>query len=344
KGSDEVIITLLSSTSDQEDIQLNNYTKINNIITVQSEGYTPGSNSYTKQSIQTSSKTKSLFIVNNIGQLTLLGIHFDNIKSNTDNPLISTSCTNNTQIPLVTVIDCEFESANASLSQVNRIFQMNGGNITITNSKIQNYQFSYDYMVIRIETASISGSVYRSNILTINNSTISNIKCARDGTVIYATLNNGGLIELNEVTFTNLTLAYSGGAIWATLYGESKIQLNTLNTFMNCICTSTTWGRGGAFYLIIQDSSSKFIASGQVEFINCTCAYTGGAIWADINAGELILSNIYIEDCYGTSGGAIYLNIKGGGKVTINGTSQISNCNSTVYFGGGIYSYWIKYY
>ncbi|KAA6397596.1 MAG: hypothetical protein EZS28_006879 [Streblomastix strix] len=108
---------------------------------------------------------------------------------------------------------------------------------------------------------------------------------------------------------------------------------------MNCICTSSIWGRGGAFYLIIQDSSSKFIASGQVEFINCTCAYTGGAIWADINAGELILSNIYIENCYGTSGGAIYLNIKGGGQVTINGTSQISNCTSTVGFGGGIYSY-----
>ncbi|KAA6395004.1 MAG: hypothetical protein EZS28_009471 [Streblomastix strix] len=339
KGSDKVVIILQSDTSDQDNNYLNSSSILSNIITVQSQGYQSGSNSYTKYSILSSSKTNSFFNVTNIGQLTLLGIHFDNIKSNTDKPLIAISTTDNSQIPRVTVIDCEFESANASSVLSNRIFQMNGGSLIIANTKIQNYQFAYDYMVIKIETSSISSGIYRSNILTINNSTISNIKCARDGTVIYATLNNGGLIELNEVTFTNLTLTYSGGAVWGTLNGESKIQLNTLNTFRNCICTSSSYGRGGAFYLILQNSACKFIASGQVEFINCTCAQAGGAVWAEINAGEISLSNIYVENCTGTTGGAIYSNIKGGGKFTINGTNTFYNCSSTSGTGGSIYMY-----
>ncbi|KAA6382268.1 MAG: hypothetical protein EZS28_022206 [Streblomastix strix] len=213
---------------------------------------------------------------------------------------------------------------------------MNEGNLIITNTKIQNFSFSSDYQLIQIETASISGSNYRSNILTINNSTISNIKCAGDGTVIYATLNNGGLIELIEVTFTNCISERSGGAIWATLYGESKIQLNNSNTFRNCMCANSEVGHGGAFYLILSDSGSKFITSGQVEFMNCTSACNGGAIWTEINAGELSLSNINIENCYGTSGGAIYLILNGDGQATIDGSSSISNCNSPT-SGGGIY-------
>ncbi|KAA6376926.1 MAG: hypothetical protein EZS28_027547, partial [Streblomastix strix] len=302
KGSDKVIINLQSTTADQDNNQLSSSTQINNIITVQSQGYISGSNSYTKYYIFSYSQTNSLFNVTNIGQLTLLGVRFDNIKPLTTQPLIRTSCTSNAQVPKVTVIDCVFESANAS----------------------------------SIDATLISSGIYRSNILTINNSTFSNIICGRDGTVICATLNNGGLIELNEVTFTNLTLLYNGGAVCATLNGNGKIQLNTLNTFRNLQCTSTS-GRGGAFYLILSGSNSKFVTLGQVDFINCTAGTTGGAFWANIKAGEVVLGNIYVDNCYSKQGGAIYLDIEGNGTCTFNGTSTIQNCISSS-TGGGIYA------
>ncbi|KAA6386665.1 MAG: hypothetical protein EZS28_017808, partial [Streblomastix strix] len=251
-----VIINLLSDTSDQDSINLNSVTKLNNIVTLQSDGYHP-INSYTKRQIQSSSKTSTLFTITDIGHLELLGLKSDNLISTSTQSLFSISTNNNEQIPYLSIIDCEFESSYPSTSLSHSIISINGGQLLIQRTSLQTYKLSNGMSLIMIKSDQTSTSgEYRNNGIEIVECTFSDIEQSGsgNGAVINAELRSESVLRITDSSsFINCqSTSGSGGAIYAQLSG-SKINIDG-STFDTCSATQP--GNGGALSLYQQTANS----------------------------------------------------------------------------------------
>ncbi|KAA6388031.1 MAG: hypothetical protein EZS28_016442, partial [Streblomastix strix] len=103
-------IILTSNTELDTNIQITSTTLLNRQIIIQSDGYSSEAeeDNYTKYSIITSSFSTSLFTITETGHLSLLGLHFENLEPSSTTPLILLTNDDNNQIPVLSIIDCEF--------------------------------------------------------------------------------------------------------------------------------------------------------------------------------------------------------------------------------------------
>ncbi|KAA6370650.1 MAG: hypothetical protein EZS28_033823, partial [Streblomastix strix] len=125
-------IIMTSNTELDTNIQINSTTLLTGNVIIQSDGYSPeaGNDIYIKRSISTSSFSNSLFTISETGDLSLLGLHFDNLNSSSTNALMSIRRDDNTQQANITIIDCEFNqdsSSYSSSSLSHSIISINGG-------------------------------------------------------------------------------------------------------------------------------------------------------------------------------------------------------------------------
>ncbi|KAA6363714.1 MAG: hypothetical protein EZS28_040759, partial [Streblomastix strix] len=282
KGISISLINLLSETSDQNNIFINSQTELNNIITIQSDGYISRGTEYTKQSIHTSLFDTTLFTISNTGRLKLFGLHFDNLNpfSTATNPLISISQSRNNLNPQVTIKDCIFEQINSeSNSLYHSLIVTSGGALVIENTLIQNYQFSNGQRFIDLDSsgrylvdivnskfknihqdtsdqqggAVISGNFDYGNILRIRDqSKFNNITSTGQGGAIYCT-GRYPIIEINRVSFIKCK-GLSGGAIFAQSQEGSSLTIENQSEFKQCEITGSNEDqRGGAIYLILEN-------------------------------------------------------------------------------------------
>ncbi|KAA6354393.1 MAG: hypothetical protein EZS28_050080, partial [Streblomastix strix] len=253
KGLSISIINLLSETSDQNDITINSRTELNNILTVQSNGYQSGGTEYTKQSIQTQQRDNSLFTISNTVRLKLLGLHFDNLNPSTTNPLISIS-TDSDDAPQLQINDCEFKQnpdSYSTFSLSHSIISINGGIMKIERTKIQNYKFTNDRSLIIIKSD-------QSSTVTISQTTFASIvqTGTGNGAAINAELSGASKLTIKDsCQFSSCSSATgSGGAIFAQLT-DGTIDIDDV-TFSTCNCTQP--GNGGAI-AIVQEDDGKII-------------------------------------------------------------------------------------
>ncbi|KAA6375586.1 MAG: hypothetical protein EZS28_028887, partial [Streblomastix strix] len=92
-------IIMTSNTNLDTNIQINSTTLNTGYIIIKSDGYSPeaGNDIYIKRLISTSSFNSSLFTISETGDLSLLGLHFDNLNPSSTNALMSITSSDNTQ-------------------------------------------------------------------------------------------------------------------------------------------------------------------------------------------------------------------------------------------------------
>ncbi|KAA6356278.1 MAG: hypothetical protein EZS28_048195, partial [Streblomastix strix] len=130
KGTDKIIINTMSPTNLQNEVVIHSSRLQGNIVQIQSSEYVSEGTGYSKQSIRTSLYSNALFTIADIGNLQLLGLHFDNLKTTSPSaivPLISIQSDNNEQIPQLQINDCEFESDAPDSQIYHSIISINGG-------------------------------------------------------------------------------------------------------------------------------------------------------------------------------------------------------------------------
>ncbi|KAA6388919.1 MAG: hypothetical protein EZS28_015554, partial [Streblomastix strix] len=242
-------IIMTSNTNLDTNIQIKSTTLNTRYIIIQSDEYSPetGNDIYIKRLISTSSFSNSLFTISETGDLSLLGLHFDNLNPSSTNPLISITSSDNTQQPKITIIDCEFNqdsssysSSSSSSSLSHSIISINGGNIIFRNNIIKNYNFTNGNSLIMIKSDKIQSSeYYRKNEIEIISSQFMSI-------------------EQSEGS--------GGSGIKGILNSLSKIIIKDLSKFERCICSQP--GNGGAISLIQMNKDGKIEIS-NASFIDC---------------------------------------------------------------------------
>ncbi|KAA6361266.1 MAG: hypothetical protein EZS28_043207 [Streblomastix strix] len=286
-------------------------TLLNGHILIQSDGYNP-TEDYSKQSILTSSFSRSLFTISGTGHLQLLGLHFDNLNPTSNNPLISISPTDDNQTPEVTIKDCIFESTVSDTYLNHSIISISGGIMKMERTKIQNYIFTNDKNIIIINSEQIGTSgTYRKNEIEICQSEFSNIQKLGTG---------------------------KGAVINAQLQQDSILKVTDSCIFYNCSTQQNYERLGGAINAVVNGSNSQFIVSDQVKFEKCQ-SYRGGAISVELlNMGTCEVNNVSFLECnVNYDGGGIFAQIQEtGGNLTITNHTSFVQCINTGYEGGGI--------
>ncbi|WP_409200150.1 beta strand repeat-containing protein [Methanobrevibacter sp. DSM 116169] len=184
----------------------------------------------------------------------------------------------------------------------------NGGNVTISNSTLNN------------NTASSGGAIYNNggNDFTINNSTFNNNTANVDGGAIY---NNGGNdFTINNSTFNNNSASSWGGAISNNGGSDFNISNSTLNN-------NKASDYGGA----ISNNGGDFTISNST-LNNNKANYYGGAILNNGGNDFTINNSTLNNNTANVDGGAIYNN---GGDFTISNSTLNNNTASS---GGAIYN------
>ncbi|KAA6382861.1 MAG: hypothetical protein EZS28_021612, partial [Streblomastix strix] len=347
KGLSIVVIKLLSDTSDQDNIFINSGTKLNNILTVQSNGYQSGGTENTKQSIQTQQRYNSLFTISNTGRLKLFGLHFDNLNPTSNNPLISIQSDSN-DIPLLSIIDCEFESSIPNTNHYHSIISINGGILKIERTTIENYIFDNGISLINIK-------LDQSSTVTISQTTFASIAQTGtgNGSVINAELNGASKLTIKEgSSFSSCSSSGNGGAIYGELNEHATLTIDN-GIFKDCNCTQP--GNGGALCILQQTDSSKIFITDS-SFTNClTLPGTsnqygwGGAIYIDISynppsltATNFQLTYLSFTNCKASGAGnnlhilsddtaTVGNQIKTGSLVTVKDTSKLPKIISNLY-------------
>ncbi|KAA6375702.1 MAG: hypothetical protein EZS28_028772, partial [Streblomastix strix] len=297
KGLSIVVINLLSETSEQNGINISSETELNNIITVQSNGYQSGGTQYTKQSIQTQYNTYSLFAISNTGRLKLLGLHFDNLKPSSTYPLILISTSTSNDTPQLLIDDCEFKSTISGTNLDHSIILINGGVIKIERTTIENYIFDNGISLINIKSD-------KDSTVTISQTTFASIAQTGtgNGSVINAELKGASKLTIKEgCSFSSCSSSVNGGAIYAELNFNAALTIDN-GIFKDCNCTQP--GNGGALYILQQTDSSKIFIT-ESSFTNCQTLPGssnqygwGGAIYINIsyNPPSLTATNFQLTD------------------------------------------------
>ncbi|KAA6372449.1 MAG: hypothetical protein EZS28_032024, partial [Streblomastix strix] len=297
-------IILTSSTALETNIQIMSTTLLNGHIMIQSDEYNPTEN-YTKQSIQTSSFSSSLFTISGTSHLQLHGLHFDNLNPSSNNPLISIQSDDNEQIPKLQINDCEFESTVSDSYLNHSIISINGGIMSLARTKIESYKLMNGISLINIKSDKVS------------------------------------IVTISQTTFTSIaqTGAGNGAVISAELYQDCILQVTDSCTFYNCSTQQNDNCVGGAINAYVNGSNSQFIVSDLVKFEKCQ-SYKGGAISVELlNTGTCVVNNVQFKECIvNNDGGGIFAQLQNsGGTLTITNQTSFVQCINTEWgYGGGI--------
>ncbi|KAA6380812.1 MAG: hypothetical protein EZS28_023661 [Streblomastix strix] len=302
RDEDFISINLQSSTSLEEDIQINSLSPFGYQVQIQSQGYVSVENQYTKQQFLTSLKSNTLFTITDIGHVQLLGLHFDNLDPTSQNPLISISSDDNNQIPKLSIIDCEFNQDQTPdpdpIPYVSHsIISINGGFVTINRTKIQQYKISNGKSLIMIKSdETTTTGVYRKNKIEISNSTFEDIEQSGlgNGAAINAELKDGSLLVIQESTqFIDCLSELYGGAIYSVIQGGS-VELSGV-TFEGCQGIN-----GGAIYSSI-NIGGKLILKVSCKFSQCKATSgNGGGLYIDFDFDsefEFKINDATIREC-----------------------------------------------
>ncbi|KAA6387708.1 MAG: hypothetical protein EZS28_016765, partial [Streblomastix strix] len=369
KGLSISIINLLSETSDQTNIIISSETELNNIITIQSDGY-QSEESYNKQSILTSLFDTTLFTISDTGRLKLLGLHFDNLNpsSTVTNPLIQISESYDRQNPQVMIKDCIFEQINPQSNSLSHsIIITSGGTLLIENTIIQNYEFINGQRVIDLgSSAQYLVDIVNSEFKNLHQDTGNQ----QGGAIIYGSLGYGALLRIrDQCKFTNISSTgqggaicctgyyvvieinrvsfieckgISGGAIFATSEDTLSLTIDNQSEFKQCeIIGNNEEQGGGAIYLFTQ----RWGFDNQINFRNSIfeeCKSNnleGGAILIKILSFEstCVIDGVQFINCQGSGGGAINYQSQDS-QITIKGSSSFTSCSSISNPGGAIHS------
>ncbi|KAA6370860.1 MAG: hypothetical protein EZS28_033613, partial [Streblomastix strix] len=344
KDQDIITINLTSQTELENDIQINSLSPFGSKVIIQSDGYSPEAeeDNYLKQSISTSLFSNSLFTISETGDLSLLGLHFDNLNPSSTNALISITSNDYTQEPKITIIDCEFNqdsssysSSNSSSSLSHSIISIDGGQMSIIRTSIENYKFSNDKSYLMIQSDQISSLVYRINNIIIIESTFSNIQQfgTGNGTAINAHLQTGSYLLIDNSKFNQCKGSSDGGAIYLNISNQVQVTISN-STFDQCEAYS-----GGGIYASIY-TGGKLIIDGQCKFTECNSSEYGGGIRVnifDLDSQLTLEDGVKFEDCTSTWGGGILISLYGG-KINILNQCLFKECKSISGNGGGIFS------
>ncbi|KAA6374883.1 MAG: hypothetical protein EZS28_029590, partial [Streblomastix strix] len=298
KGTDTITINLSNHDSQDEDIQINSNTPIGNLVKIQSDGYP--NNGYTKYSILTSLFAQTLFSIADTSRLELYGIQFDNLISTSTKPLISMSSNINTEIPSLSIIDCEFNQDSTSYptsSLLHSLISINGGKLTLQTTQISDYKFTNGKSFLMIQSNQTGSSRnFKPNQIEIIGSTFENIEQSGpgNGAVINAELKAGSLLKINDSSsFTNCVSALNGGVIYSVI-SEGSVELNKL-TMIGCQSLS-----GGSVYALISNKG-KLSIDESAEFGQCIAKRgNGGSLYVDIDyttQSSFEIKDAVIHDC-----------------------------------------------
>ncbi|KAA6396293.1 MAG: hypothetical protein EZS28_008178 [Streblomastix strix] len=331
---------------------------------IQSDGY-DSVEDYSKQSILTSSFSRSLFTISGTSHLQLLGLHFDNLNPTSNNPLILISLTNDNKNPEVIFKDCIFEQINPeSISLSHTLIKVSGGHFIVENTIIQNYEFENAQRVIEL----IGSGQYQVDIINSEFKNISQVGTsgADGGAVIKSDQDYYRNFMVKDCIFTDIYTDGNGGAInSAGLYGTIQVY-GTI--FTRCV------GRnGGAFYVnkavftyITKDDYCEFkdcesnsqneeegggavciifqISSCELLIRNClfdSCKGNnnkGGALHMTLFRSVSVIDGVQFKNCQGSSGGAISYVGNDNNILNINGSTSFTSCSSLSNPGGAIHS------
>ncbi|KAA6355522.1 MAG: hypothetical protein EZS28_048951, partial [Streblomastix strix] len=246
-------IIITSNTYLEDNIQINSLSPFGYQVIIQSDRYSPEAedDSYTKYSISTSSFSTSLFTITDVGHLSLLGLHFDNLNPSSTNPLISLTTDDNNKIPILIIIDCEFDQDQTPdpIPYVyHSIISINGGQMILTESKINSYYFNeWNFIMVN--------SDYYSNNNRFNN------------------------IEIIQTRFSNMHISgtWYGAAIYAQLYTGNQLLIKDSEFIL---CKAPNIYGGAAFLNISNDGQASNINDGTLNiedttFDRCTCNQPG---------------------------------------------------------------------
>ncbi|KAA6382839.1 MAG: hypothetical protein EZS28_021634 [Streblomastix strix] len=360
KGLPVVIITLLSDTSDQNNINLNSQTTLNNIITIQSDGYSPEAEQdiYIKKSILSSSFSTSLFTITDSGNGAAISAE---LKSGS----------------LLLIDSCQFIQCEGHLISGGAIYLdiNNEGQTTISNSSFNQCESrSGGGIFALIQTGGkqtidgkcnfrqcscnlyYGGGIY-ANISGLNSSLI-----LEDGLIfencicddIYYSSGGGGGIYANcaylgsyiriigDLEFENCTSGSEGGGIRIQTYDYGISEVDKIS-FKDC-----SSGSGGGVLALISNNGQMSI-NGLSNFINCkSLSGPGGGLYADLFSFSVInIDNTTFDSCTCTqpgNGGALsiiiiheinQISIR---RTTFTDCKTIQNSSDQRYgWGGAIY-------
>ncbi|KAA6366481.1 MAG: hypothetical protein EZS28_037992, partial [Streblomastix strix] len=306
-------IIMTSNTELDTNIQINSTSLNIGYVIIQSYGYSPETDedTYNKQSISTSSFSNSLFTISETGDLSLLGLHFDNLKPSSTNPLISLRTNDLNKIPIF------------SINQIKTI------SATFPNE--QQYGTGIG--------AAINANLQTGSQLLIKDSEFIQCKGSNYGGAIYLYINNGGQATVSNSSFDQCE-STNGGGIYASIMTSGKLTIDGYNNFTECKavdegggdgvkfedCTST-WGGG----ILISVYGGKTNILNQCLFTECkSISGNGGGICSDLIDGTVIIENITFDSCTCTqpgNGGALYL-YQGISSIISIVNSSFINCQS----------------
>ncbi|KAA6388028.1 MAG: hypothetical protein EZS28_016445, partial [Streblomastix strix] len=200
-----------------------------------------------------------------------------------------------------------------------------------------------------------------SSIISITNSsfinckTISNSSDQRYGWGGSIFIQTSSLAENpNELNFLMQNLVFSGCSAVNSIGNNIHIQSTktyatgeaienydllsvngTINLYYN---NKSGQGNGVAITAYLQTGSQLKIEDSQFILFKCYHTIGGGTIQLNINnEGQVTISNSSFDKCESRLGGAIYSEIFTGGKLTINGLTNFTQCKAD--YGGGFFAH-----
>ncbi|KAA6390939.1 MAG: hypothetical protein EZS28_013534, partial [Streblomastix strix] len=245
------------------------------------------------------------------------------------NPLISIKTDDNTQHPNITIIDCEFKQDSSSYSTSSlshSIISINGGQMSIIRTTIDNYKLSNENSYLMIKSDKIDTSeIYRINNIEIISSQFVSIEQSEGsgGSGIKGILNSLSKIIIKDLSKFERCICSqpgNGGALSLTqMNKDGKIEIcNT--SFIDCETisgtSSSSYGWGGAIYIKTQidgsDLSNTNMILRSLKFASCSSVQNIG-------------NNIHIQSVETVATGEA---IENGNLLSVNGTINLYYNNS----------------
>ncbi|KAA6375346.1 MAG: hypothetical protein EZS28_029128 [Streblomastix strix] len=269
--------------------------------------------------MSTSSFSNSLFTISETGDLSLLGLHFDNLNPSSTNALMSITSSDNTQQANITIIDCEFNQDSSSYSSSSSSSSLSHSIISINGG-----QMRYG--------AAFNAQLQSGNQLKINNSEF--IQCNGSSNGECKASEQGGGIRVNiydancqltledGVKFEDCISNYIGGGMHIYIYEQGTSIINKVQ-FKDC---KAYFGGG-----VAQGASgqTKQIFNG-IQFHNCEALISGGGMEDSLHGENSILEliDVIFENCTsGSQGGGLNIIIYEGQFIT-QGACSVMNCSS----------------
>ncbi|KAA6368413.1 MAG: hypothetical protein EZS28_036060 [Streblomastix strix] len=306
-------IIMTSNTKLYTNIQINSITLSTGNIIIQSDGYSPETDedTYNKQSISTSSFSNSLFTISETGDLSLLGLHFDNLNPSSTNALISIRSSDNAQQPKITIIDCEFNQDSSSYSS------------SSSNSSSR----------VDVNGGAIFLSINNGGQVTISNSYFDQCESRYGGGIDAAIYTGGKMNIIRQCNFTQCKAGTGGGGIQCYISEINSLFILDDVKFDGCISEGPNYSESGGGLNIFMITQAKSIIN-KVLFINCEAQGGGGMNLQSYSKEISEISNLSFINCKSEDyGGGIFMRISSEAEMAVTDTLQFINCEGNS--GGG---------